>query len=47
MVIGCEDTVDQGILAEKTALRMSSSEDNTKVLPFLLFDNVPGNIAYF
>lgn len=38
MVFGCEDPVNQGILPKKTALTVSSSEDNTKVLFFLLFD---------
>lgn len=38
MAVDFEDTVNQGILLHKTALTMSSSEDNTKVLLFLLFD---------
>lgn len=38
VVIGCEDTVNQGILPEKTTLANNSSEDHTKVLLFLLFD---------
>lgn len=38
MVSGCEDTVNQGVFPEKVALTISSSEDNTKVFFFLLFD---------
>lgn len=35
-VIGCEDTVNQGILPEKAALPMTRSEDYRKLL--LLFE---------
>lgn len=38
MVVGCEDTVNQSVLSEKTAITINSSERNTKVLFFLLFD---------
>lgn len=38
MAVDFEDTVNPGILPHKTALTMSSAEDNTKVLLFLLFD---------
>lgn len=35
---GWEDTVNQAILPEKAALTVGSSEDNTKVFVFLVFD---------